>query len=395
MFILQLTHDQTGEWIEISPAGDVVSTKPVKTLSDCPKINAHDVLVILIPGEDVTLTSVKLPKMRPSERVAAAPFALEEQLATDPEQIYVALGNTAPDGTVAVAVLDKTDFDKRVQAWHEAKLYPSAALPDFLGLAWEIETWTIVIHRDMALVRTGVQSGFSVDPINLVLFLQLFLQKNPAQKPKKIMCWQQEHVLSPNTLDSFAIPVEWRDASKNKFDVAGLSSLTEFNLLQGKYRPKMQSSSIQKSWMRCGMTAAAFIGFLFFSNLVQWAYWHHEATLLQTQVRQVYVQLFPGSETVLEPRFRTDSLLKKFQQASKSGVFLKLYRIAGSTLLHFPHLHVQAIAFQDNKLVISVHTKHIQSLSEWSDALRAQSVSVQQNVSKSADNVVNAQVTLE
>src|SRR3990167_4279907 len=83
MFLLQLHADQSGEWYEIDPTGNVVTHTSVPSLSDCPKISQNAPLVILLPGEQVTVTTVKLPKIRASERLRAIPFALEEQLACD------------------------------------------------------------------------------------------------------------------------------------------------------------------------------------------------------------------------------------------------------------------------------------------------------------------------
>lgn len=92
MFILQLHSDQTSTWFEINDDGEIISSHLILDLFACPKINSDANLVVLIPGMQVLMTTVKLPKMRASERARAIPFAIEEQLAGDPENISVITG---------------------------------------------------------------------------------------------------------------------------------------------------------------------------------------------------------------------------------------------------------------------------------------------------------------
>src|SRR3989338_7261468 len=340
MFILQLLNDKTADWFEINDAGEVISRQHFSEISQCPKVNPDANLIVLYPGEKISIVTAKLPKMRASEKLQAIPFVIEEQLADNPEAILVTVGDTNTDGATIIGVTDKAAFETQITALHDANLYPRSLIPDFLALSWEAETWSVLVQNQMAIVRTDFQNGFSVDAKNLSI------------KPP-------------------------------------------LNFLQGKYRPKTQSSDLRKNWMMCATSGAALITFLFLSQIAQWIYFQHQAIALENKVTEVYRTLFPNSKDVLEPHFRTASLLKKYTAAAQDSEFLKVFGIAGKTVLAFPSIHTQSIQFENHQLTLTVNAKNVDVLSEWSQSLRAQDMQVSQRVLSTAKDNLSAEMTVK
>lgn len=396
MFVLQLFSNNTGEWFELNESGAVISRQLITDLAACPKINPNDILTLLFPGEQLLLTTIKLPKMRASEQLKAIPFALEEQLAADPENMVIATGDAKADGSLVVAAIDKNIIDTKIQSWRDANLFPQRVLPDFLAIAWLPETWSVVIKNKMALVRTDFNAGFTVDENNLFLFLQLALEKNKEHKPKKILCWQQDSIVNPAEFEKLNIPFELMDEKKYpSFDIASLSTHPPINLLQGKYRPKSQSSSLKTNWMRCAIAAGAFIFILFSSCFVEWIYFYHQSNQLSNQIAVIYRDLFPGATDVLEPRFRTAELLKKYAGASDGSVFLKLLGDSAKIALQFPGTTVQSFQFNNKQLKLHVQTNKIETLTAYLQRLQSEKLSVEQRIVKSAPNDVEADITIK
>lgn len=396
MFVLQLFSDDSGEWFELNESGAIISRQLIADLTACPKINPAAIFTLLFPGEQLLLTSVKLPKMRASEQLKAIPYALEDQLASDPENMYIATGDIKTDGSLVVAALDKNGIEMKVQSWRDANLFPQRVLPDFLAIAWEPETWSIVIKNKMALVRTDFTAGFTVDEDNLFLFLQLALEKNKDHKPKKILCWQKDSVIDPVEFEKLTVPIEFVDeAKRTSFDITSLSSHSPINLLQGKYRPKSQSSSLKTNWMRCGIAASVFILFLFASRFVEWVYFYHQSNQLSDRIALVYRDLFPGATDVLEPRFRTAELLKKYAGASDGSIFLKLFGDSAKTILQFPEATVQSFQFDNKQLKLRVQTNKIEMLTAYLQRLQTKGLLVDQRIVKSVPNDVEADITIK
>ena len=391
MFILQLSHQAPHTWLELNSAGDVISRTTIAALTDCPKINIDAYFIILFPGEDITMTSVALPKMRFFEKLLAIPFALEEQMASDPEHMGVAMGEDRADGSTIVAIYDKNNFEAHLQAWHVANLFPRAVVPDFLSIAWEKDTWSIVLQNNMAWVRTEMQQGFSVEVKNLFLLLQMLLEKNKNFKPHRIICWQNTVILDVAEFEKLSVPVELRDAARDSFfDAKRLFSKPALNLLQGKYRAKMPSTDVKKNWMVCGFAFAAFILLLFLGNIAQWFYFQHQSRKLEIQVSQAYRALFPGATHVLEPHFRIAALLKKFQGATEGSEFLRLLSVVGEITEHMPALTLQTFDFSHHQLSLTYHVNNLQVVQQCVQQLRAHGLTVTQQISNTQTKNITA-----
>ena len=78
--------------------------------------------VLVVPGEKVLYTHAKVPSRNARQIAQAVPYVIEEQVATDVEDCFFALGDRNADGDVNVAVIDRSQMD----AW--------AALPGELGI---------------------------------------------------------------------------------------------------------------------------------------------------------------------------------------------------------------------------------------------------------------------
>lgn len=383
MHILQLFSDQTGRLIETNAFQDVIAEKEIHALSECSLGNDRE-WVVLVPGENIFVTTIELPRVRAAERTRIAPFVLEEQLATEPESVYVVLGNTDKKGKTVVAITNQLYIDTIFSAIKKAELNPIAAIPDFLAVQWTPETWTVVFDQQRAFVRTGIQSGFTLDADNADIILTQLLKKT-SEKPVKIVVWEDTY---PHDLSQLAAQnslIERRSQNeKNKWDVAGL--LSQLNLLQGKYRPKIAATALQKKWRWCGILFVSWIVFLFMSQGIQYVYLEHESKKIDNQILSVYQKLFPGSNAALAPRSRTDILLSHYDQASKNAVFLKSYRAIGQMLLQYPTMHLVSFSFENNQMTLTMDAPTQALLMNGINMLRTKKINVMQKSQKTLPN---------
>src|SRR5262245_53754069 len=64
-------------------------------------------IIVLVPGEDVLLIQVQLPKMSKARLAKAIPYALEDQITEDPDNLHFAISKVKENGLIAVAVVNK------------------------------------------------------------------------------------------------------------------------------------------------------------------------------------------------------------------------------------------------------------------------------------------------
>ncbi|MEX1265339.1 MAG: type II secretion system protein GspL, partial [Woeseia sp.] len=68
-------------------------------------------VIVLVPGADVLTTSVDLPIKAGARLHAALPYALEESVAEDVEQLHFAAGTRRDQGRTPVAVVSRGLMD--------------------------------------------------------------------------------------------------------------------------------------------------------------------------------------------------------------------------------------------------------------------------------------------
>lgn len=142
--------------------------------------------VLLIPSEEVGLHQVTLPMANNKQMSKAIPFALEDALAEDIEQLHFSFYRN-PASSVDNAVNVATMNAERLQQWQDTlkqergiKLH--AILPDLFALPADEKNSSLLVEQTRALYRHDTFSGTSCSPDLLPLLLPSFLVKQPNSK---------------------------------------------------------------------------------------------------------------------------------------------------------------------------------------------------------------------
>jgi general secretion pathway protein L len=77
-------------------------------LNDLPRADRVD---IIVPASLVLFTEVKLPPVRGQKLRQLLPFAVEEKILSDPDQVQVAAGQRDAAGITRVAIVDRAWLD--------------------------------------------------------------------------------------------------------------------------------------------------------------------------------------------------------------------------------------------------------------------------------------------
>ncbi|OQW95483.1 MAG: hypothetical protein BWK79_02355, partial [Beggiatoa sp. IS2] len=98
-------------------------------------IPRHHLATILIPSLSVLLTQATLPTRQRQKVIQAIPYALEEQLAEDIENLHFALGQRdTVTGAVTVAVVTHAQMENYQRLSAQAGLTTTVWLPEVLAV---------------------------------------------------------------------------------------------------------------------------------------------------------------------------------------------------------------------------------------------------------------------
>jgi general secretion pathway protein L len=360
-------------------------------------------VILLVPGAEVLLTTAVVPGGGNRQKIAGAvPYALEEQLASDVDNLHFALGERRDDGRISAAVVVKTQLDAWLERLRQAGIEPDTIAPDILALPWANGTWTVLMDGDRALVRTAHQAGFVADGDNLDTLLRLALNEAGDARPERIRIIHPLAAPTPAALAhpcaSESSPPELSydlDATVDTETVdepvlailsRGYEEPGAINLLQGVYSRREQLGRLWRPWRPVAALAAVLLLIQGGMTVAEYVRLNSERQALAQQIDQVYLQTFPDARKVVNARAQMEERLKELRGggADEAG-FMGLLADIGPGLKETPSVEVQRISYNEGKIDLALLIADLQSLDKLKQRLTAQhglSVDIQSAASR-------------
>ena len=150
-------------------------------------------VIVVVPAEEVLLLHPVLPKMSRRQQLQALPYAIEDQLCDEIENLQFVAGDHQRDGTIPVAVFSKDSMAQWLSLLKSWGITPHQMLPLTLALPYEENTWH-VFQNHLWVVRTGPYSGFVKD-VSYQDVTQAFSQLR-IERPPHLQCHQEVATLN-------------------------------------------------------------------------------------------------------------------------------------------------------------------------------------------------------
>ena len=354
-------------WVVLDENGRITQTVVDTALTA--GITDADVIVV-IPAQDVLLTQANLPKLNRQRLMQALPFALEEQLIDELDDLHFAIGPYINNQPLPVAVVAKQKMESWIAALKAIDISPTAIIPSIFILPTEENIWHINSHDGSSIVRTGKYTGFACESSNLDTLLELNLfEEKDKELFQRVRTGLPEHML----LEKMS-----RDA------------LTDppINLLQGLFHAKRKSTNTKKIWMLAGYLVAAWILVAFLSEITSFFILHRQASNIEIAINNIYKQNFPQATAVVSPRKRMEEKLKATFASANKNNFLALLSLISKSMPEKNSVHLNNLEFRDKQLTIEVSANSFDSLDAFTAALTQQGLSVKrQNAGVSGTEV--------
>ena len=147
--------DQQASWIAADTSGARISPPVLGPLSAA-KVDAGDrQVIVLVPGADVLTTTIDLPLKSTAKIQQALPFALEEFVAEDVEELHFAAGTRRDNGQIPVVVVNRSRMNSWLEALEDAGLPASSMVAENHGLPRIPGTISLLLHDDQVLINDG------------------------------------------------------------------------------------------------------------------------------------------------------------------------------------------------------------------------------------------------
>src|SRR5271167_4588750 len=151
------------EWLTLDAAGAPTPTRQRGSLSLAAAVSRSDRVVVLAPATQILLAQPELPPGSGAKLIRAVPFALEEQLTEDVDQLSFAIGRRRAGGGTPVAVVSRSVLQTWIANISAAGIEPHAIYPD-ISLIPENPGQTVLwLERQRLAVRRPGALPFAVE----------------------------------------------------------------------------------------------------------------------------------------------------------------------------------------------------------------------------------------
>lgn len=287
-------------------------------------------VVTLVPGSDLIFRRVSLPGKYSRQAAAALPYLLEEQIASDVDELHlVVLAHEGHD--VDLMAVDK----EKMQTWlgwlEAAGLKSQQLLPDVLALPQAADGWSALQLGKEWLLRQGPCQGIVADEPLLAMLLAVeaepvTIHSHTPVPPIPNANWQAADPELPMLL------------------LAKGALNCQANLLQGPYRPQTEYSRYWLQWRKVAVVAGLLLLVALTQRGVHLYQLAEQDKALKAEILQVYTRIFPGETRIVNVRSQMAQHLKLLGQTPQDGVLLLLTELA-PTFAEVPGLKPQVLRF--------------------------------------------------
>jgi general secretion pathway protein L len=351
--VIRLSADEHNHasWIAVDDAGTRRTPPVMGPLQEAVKdIGDREVIVLVPAGETSTLTC-DMPA-KGARLLAALPFALEEQVADEIENLHFAPGTRRSSGDLPVVVVAHEKMSTWLDRLRDAGIRPARLIPEDHGLAFVPNTLSMLVAEGQLVFNDGANLQFvmqGVTPTDALMAAGILGDEGLSGEAEDV----SRHLLvycEPTDEQRFAN--DW-DKLRHHLDSVDINLLPDgvlprlavtvasgagVNLLQGRYGERTDMAAIFRPWRFAAILLIAFGVLGISGKAIDYVRLSSEEDALKEQFTAEYRKIRPDDEReVMDPLGTVTSIRRSLGAGgSAPAVFL-------------PSLQQLAIALQENK----------------------------------------------
>ena len=343
-------------WIAVDDRGTRRGHAGSGTLADAAREVRERDVIALVPATEVLTLSADIPA-RGARLLAALPYALEDQVADDVEDLHFAAGRRDANGMLPVAVVRHDRMEAWLERLDQAGIEAARIVPENHGLARTPNTLSMLVADDVIMFNDGDATQFvlpgispgealaatsALDDRDEDVSQHLLVYCDAAIAPRYEKDWAlMRHELS--SVDVNLLP----DGILPKLAVT-VASGNGVNLLQGRYGAKTEISGLFRPWRYAAMFLAAFVVLMLVGKGIDTYRMNVEVENLRAQFGEIYLGIRPGASAEIVDPVGTVNSLRRSQVTVASGpqVFLPSLQQLAAAVAGKTAVEIQAISYR-------------------------------------------------
>ncbi|HEY4213548.1 MAG TPA: type II secretion system protein GspL [Steroidobacteraceae bacterium] len=372
--------EQSATWVIVDARGTAAGPPQAGPLSQATARAAGRRICVLVPGSDVLLAEPEVPMKTGAKLQQIVPYALEEQLAEDIDELHFAIGKRAPDSMrTPVAVVAKALMDDWLTLLRSNGLEPEAMYADSDMLPHNPGQSVALLEEDTVIVRPPAASPVTLPGGALAEALEI-AQSAP-----------EEGTAAGRGLILYTGAPEWHqhsaevEALRERFDGIKIQLLTSgpltlfgqqlsqpgpINLLQGAYTPTTSRAVGWPAWRVAAILLACFVGLHVAGKAAELSLLKRNEHKLDSSITDAFHAAMPGEQTTNNARMRMEARLNASRNNTNAGGLLSVLEAVAQARNAAPGIVVQAMNFHDGSLEMKISAPDASALDRVTQTLK-------------------------
>lgn len=400
--LLRLPHtpEEPATWLIASAAGAPLVATQSGSLADAAAAAAGRRVCALVPGSDVLLAEPELPPRSGARLQQLVPYALEEQLADNIDELHFAIGRRAADSNrTPVAVVGRALMNEWLAALRAAGLQPDCLYADSELLPANPGQAVALLEEDTVFVRAPGAPPVSL-PIDALSEALAIAESAPRASAALVVTtappaaeadddpgagsaarglilysgtteWQQHSAQVEEAQARFAsLKVQLLSDGPLALFAQQLPGTAAINLLQGSYAPRSSRAAGLSAWRVAAVLLLSLVALHVVGKAAELRVLKTREHEVDVSIRDTFHRAMPAEAATSDARRRMEQRLATLRNGGGSSGLLGALQAVAQARSGSAGTSVQSLSFHDGLLELTLNAPDAASLDRLSQQLR-------------------------
>jgi len=383
--IIQLRPGSAPQWMVCNDDGHVLVNAVSGELIQAVPLATGRRIVLIVPGTDVLTTESDAPAKSATKLAQVIPFALEERVADEVEDLHFAIGERdSGTGRVPVTVVSRARIDGwltelRTAGLNPQAIYPDAALlpamPGQLIALLDGDSFTLRLPEGPPLVMPALSI---TDAIEMALAGQVSPVAGLEAPPLGLLLYSghDEWQAHQNEVDALrdrftGVKVQLLPSGPISVLAPAAAGGDAINLLQGALAVTSPMQQNWKSWRVAAVLAASLLCLHVGSRSYELHRLHVNEADLDASIQDAFRAAMPGQQNAMDARRRVERRLAELHGAGGAGSLLPALSALANAHNSVPKATFEGFTFRNGEMDLRISAPDAAALDALSQQLRA------------------------
>ena len=355
------------EWLLVDTAGSRHGNVESGPLAAAARTAAGRPVIVLVPGTDVLLAEPELPVKSGARLAQVVPFALEEQIASDVEDMHFAVGRRDSRPGTPVAAVALAAMNTWLAALKAAGIGPAAMYSESAAVPLTPNGVTLFVEGVRIHVLRAGAPPTVVEAEPLIEGLQVALASGSETRENVALFMSQDDYERDRDmiegLREFTASLQVKLLAEGPLALLAVTLVKQAatNLLQGPYAVAGSMKVSLAPWRYAAMLAGALV--IVHLGVMGVQFWKLGAAevRLDSEIAAVFSQAMPGARQV-NARSQVEGRLAQLRGSSVTGGLMTSLGALGEAIAQAPETSVEALSYRTDVLDLRVLAPSVDAL---------------------------------